>query len=272
MTNCSSKKTPPAQDAIELPEILVNGTTIDQASFAAEIQYHKSASLDEAVHKAGQALIIKELLRQALARQKRSVETDDEEQAFAELVAENARYEAINEADSKRYYEQNLDKFETSPILEVSHILLSAAPDDTSRRIEQQNLADDLLMQLQEKPELFSEFVSEFSDCPSKETGGSLGQISNGQTVVEFERQLFSLPEGLHDRALESRYGYHIANIHKKIAGKQLEFSMVEDQIDKYLNHRRYRQAIADYLYQLADQAEIHGFELQLEQENIHIG
>lgn len=102
--------------------------------------------------------------------------------------------------------------------------------------------------------------------------GGSLGQISNGQTVIEFERQLFTLPEGMHDRAIESRYGYHITNIHKKIVGKQLEFSMVEDQIDKYLNHRRYRQAIADYLYTLADKANIEGLDLQLEQENIHIG
>lgn len=115
MSDCSTKQT--LQTQIELPDILVNGTAIDQASFAAEIQYHQSDSLDEAVHKAGQALVVKELLRQALANGTQLEEPLDEENAFAELVAENSSYEPISEADSRRYYEQNLEKFETSPIL-----------------------------------------------------------------------------------------------------------------------------------------------------------
>jgi peptidyl-prolyl cis-trans isomerase C len=57
--------------------------------------------------------------------------------------------------------------------------------------------------------------------------------------------------------------------IRKKIPGKQLEFNMVEQQIKQYLDHRRYRQAIGDYLYSLARDADIEGIELKLEQENI---
>lgn len=272
MTNCSVASTSPAQASIELPRITVNGTLIDEAALSAEIQYHRAEDLESAMQRAGQALVLRELLRQALPAKSRPSEEQDEEQAFADLIADNTECEPVSESEARHYYEQNLDKFKTSPILEVSHILLAAAPDDVKRRIEQKSLAEELLEQLKENPSLFTEFVTEFSDCPSKETQGSLGQISSGQTVIEFERQLFALPEGLHDQAIESRYGYHISYIHKKIDGKQLVFSMVEDQIEQYLGHRRYRQAIADYLYRLAEPADIQGFDLKLEQDNIHIG
>ena len=272
MTNCSIPKKPSNIPSVELPEISVNGVSIDHAVLSGEVQYHEAENLEAAIQKAGQALVIKELLRQQLPSADDAHDPVDEEQAFADLIAKHIKDGPISESDAYNYYEQNLEKFKTSPILEVSHILLSAAPDDVERRIEQKALADDLISRLKEEPGLFGEFVVEFSDCPSKETKGSLGQISNGQTVIEFERQLFVLPEGLHDKAIESRYGYHISYIHKKIEGKQLEFSMVEDQIGQYLAHRRYRQAIADYLYGLAEAADIRGINLQLDQENIHIG
>ena len=272
MSQCSSAQLAPETPQVELPSIVVNGKSIDQSALSAELQYHQAESLEQAVQKAGQALVVRELLIQQLPEPSEALEVVEEEQAIADLINKNTHSSPISELDSMRYYQQNLEKFKTSPILEVSHILLSAGPDDIARRVEQESTAQSVLLKLQQDPALFNDLVIEFSDCPSNKTQGSLGQISSGQTVVEFERQLFALPEGLHDRPIESRYGYHVVYIHKKIDGKQLEFSMVEDQIDQYLQHLRHRQAIADYLYRLADVAEIQGIELQLEQENIHIG
>ena len=61
--------------------------------------------------------------------------------------------------------------------------------------------------------ERFAELARQHSACPSKEQGGALGQISKGQTVPEFERQLFRLPAGLCPQPLESRYGFHLVTV-----------------------------------------------------------
>ena len=258
------------KDPQNMPLIKVNGHVIDEKALAEEVQYHPAGDFALAVQKAGQALVIQHLLKAQLTESE--LQDKGEEQALAELIQRNIIESAITDEDSLRYYEQNKEKFETAPLMEVSHILLLAGPKDTGLRVKQRYLAEKLLRQLQENLDLFSSFVEEYSDCPSKKIAGSLGQLSKGQTVLEFERQVFPLPEGLHNRAIESRYGYHIVFVNKKIEGKQLEFSMVENKINNYLVHRRHRQAVSDYLYKLADKASIEGIKLQLEQDNIVIG
>ena len=252
-----------------VPVIKVNGHTIDQKALAEEVQYHPSADFDKAAQKAGQALVIKHLLQQQVSA--KELEAKGEEQAVADLVERNIKEVPPTEDDCLRYYQQNMEKFKTVPLLEVSHILLAAGPNDIGLRIKQNQVSKKLINQLQGNLDLFGSLVEKYSDCPSKKMAGSLGQLSKGQTVPEFERQLFPLPEGLHDKALESRYGYHIVFVNKKIEGKQLEFPMVENKINNYLVHRRHRQAISNYLYELASDQEIEGIELQLEQDNIAI-
>ncbi len=277
MSACSTNhsnadvNTAPPTTVVDLPDITVNGKAIDKERFANEIQYHAADSIEAAVQQAGQALVVRELLCQVSGNDTVQ-ESTNQEDTFAELLAAKVHYDSVEEADCERYYQQNQSKFQTAPILQVKHILLAAAPDDIEGRINKQQLANDIIEQLLVQPQLFQEFVTEFSDCPSKQTQGSLGQISIGQTIEEFERQLFALPEGLHAVAIESRYGYHIVDVQKRIDGKQLPFSMVADRIQRYLDHRRYRQAVADYLYQLSNDAEISGIELKLDEPNIVLG
>lgn len=253
-----------------MPSIKVNGQLIDENALSKELQYHPAESAESAIQKAGQALVIRQLLKQQAGDEKLS--STDEEAEFEKLIEENISYDQVSTDDCQRYYQQNKEKFMTAPLMELSHILLGVAPDDIEGRIKKKLQAEKLIEKLVTDGDLFKNFVTEYSDCPSNKTYGSLGQISKGQTVPEFERQIFPLSEGLHAKPIESRYGYHIVFINKKIDGNQIEYSLVEDKINNYLNHRRYRQAVSDYLYQLVEQSEIEGIELQLDQENIFFG
>jgi peptidyl-prolyl cis-trans isomerase C len=96
------------------------------------------------------------------------------------------------------------------------------------------------------------------------ETGGSLGQIGKGQTVPEFERQLFNLPEGLASAPIESRYGIHIVLIAHREEGRQLPFDMAHARIRDYLNEKVRRKAIAQYIEALINDARIEGFSFEV--------
>jgi peptidyl-prolyl cis-trans isomerase C len=164
------------------------------------------------------------------------------------------------------YYQANRDKFKTFPLVAARHILLKAAPDDFNARDEMRELAVQIIDQLQQDPSRFSELAQQYSACPSKEMGGELGQISKGQTVPEFETQLQRNGQGLVTFPIETRYGIHIVWIDQKIEGKQLTFDMVKERIENYLNEKVRRKAIAQYIAQRINEADIEGIDLGVDE------
>uniref|UniRef100_UPI0028B22105 peptidylprolyl isomerase n=1 Tax=Stutzerimonas nitrititolerans TaxID=2482751 RepID=UPI0028B22105 len=109
----------------------------------------------------------------------------------------------------------------------------------------------------------FAELALQHSACPSKAQGGALGQISKGQTVPEFECQLFRLPVGLCQQPLESRYGYHLVFVDQRLDGEQLPYEAVAGSIRAELNQRVWQIGVAQYLQNLVGVASIEGIHMQ---------
>jgi peptidyl-prolyl cis-trans isomerase C len=247
--------------------IQVNQTTIPEATVMAEIQYHPAASKREATLKAAESLIIGELFRQRAKALGLSVKSElnvaSDDNFLDALIAQEVHIPSASAAECEQYYNLNPDKFHSSPLLEVSHILLAAAPEDHKGRIEAKVLSEQLIEQLQQGAS-FAELAKHYSICPSKETAGSLGQISKGQTVAEFERQIFTAQPGLMPQGVESRYGIHVVFIARKVAGNLLPFTAVQQKITEYLNEKVRRKAVAQYIHTLIVDAEIEGYDFNL--------
>ncbi len=270
MSSCGSAQTAPTPSA-PLPTIKVNGVLLKESDLANELQYHQNANFEVVVQQSAQALVIRQLLLEEAAKNGFDISKDHEEEALQKLLAEHVSYDDPTKETCLRYFENNPEKFKTVPLMEVDHILLAAAKDDLPTREVAKNQANEIITQLKNDPMLFPVLAKQYSACPSKETGGSLGQISKGQTVPEFERQLMLMPQGLADKPLESRYGLHVVNISRKIEGKALEYSMVEDKVKGYLVHRASHLAIQAFIQNLVEKAEIEGVKMLFAEENIHI-
>jgi len=253
------------------PEILVNGCAIPASAIDAEVQYHPAESRRKAMVQAAQSLIIAELIAQK-AKEKGLTQTVDREllekdPALIDTLFEQEIYAPeATEQECKRYFEANPEQFTSSPLVETNHILLAADPKDLEHRAEMLAIAEQLIEQLKKREMSFAEAARKYSVCPSKEQGGSLGQLSSGQTVSEFERQVFAAELGLMSIPVESRFGYHIVEVIRKIAGKPLTYDLVEDKIQKYLNDKVHRKAISQYLHRLVSEAEIKGFEFNIDE------
>jgi peptidyl-prolyl cis-trans isomerase C len=231
------------------PRVSINGAPLDPQTIALEMQYHPAETREEAVFLAAQALVIRELLEQRAAYLGVEVipQADEtEEEAFIRGLLE-------------QFYQSNLERFSSAPLVAARHILLAVAPDDVAGRSRVREQAVALLCQLRESPGRFAELAAQYSDCPSREQGGALGQLSSGQTVAEFERQLLRLDEGLASQPLESRYGFHIVLVDQRIEGKQLPFELVSDSIRAELGERVWQKAVVQYIETLIGEAEIEG-------------
>ena len=220
---------------------------------------------------AGQALVVKQLLLAKAIELGIDVVKDSEEDALQKLMADFVSYSDPTEHDCVRYFDNNRSKFTTEPLMEVDHILLTAGKDDIAERDAARSNSEVIILQLQQDGSQFKQLANEYSSCPSKKMGGSLGQVSKGTTVPEFERQLNLLPEGLADKAIESRYGFHVVHVRRKIEGKALEYSMVTDKVRGYLTHRSSHLAIQAFIQELIEKADIQGIKMKFMEENIHI-
>ncbi|MBM3110422.1 peptidylprolyl isomerase [Pseudomonas sp. P66] len=251
----------------EWPIISVNEVPVSAQAMAQELQYHPAADREEAVFMAARALVIRELLQQRIAELGLTLQVgpgDNEEEAATRLLLEReVQVPECDEATCQRYYESNRGRFHSAPLLAVRHILLECAPDDAEGRSEALTQAEILQQRLAQFPEQFGELALKYSACPSKAQGGELGQISKGQTVPELERQLFTLAQGLADKPLESRYGWHVLSVDQRIEGQQLPYEAVATAIRTQLQQGVWQKAVVQYLQTLIGAADIRGIQLQ---------
>ncbi|WP_309674636.1 peptidylprolyl isomerase [Pseudomonas sp.] len=251
----------------EWPIVSVNEVSITPEAMAQELQYHPAESREEAVYLAARALVIRELLQQRITELGVSLEIgagENEEEAATRLLLEReVKVPQCDEESSLRYYENNRGRFHSAPLLAVRHILLECAPDDVEARELAHVQAEILLQRLEEFPGSFAELAVKYSACPSKAQGGSLGQISKGQTVPELERQLFTLAPGLASKPLESRYGWHVVSVDQRIEGMPLPYEVVSTAIRTQLQQGVWQKALVQYLQTLIGAADIRGIHLQ---------
>ncbi len=247
----------------EWPRIKVNGVALEAESIARELQYHPAPNRQEAVFLACQALVIRELLQQRIQALGLQVTPHAgepaEEAAIRALIECEVPLPVADEAACKQFFERNRQRYASAPLLAARHILLACPADDADERDAMRAQAEQLVSQLQQPGADFAALAMAHSACPSKAQGGALGQISKGQTVPEFERQLFRLPLGLASQPLESRYGFHVVWVDQRIEGQLLPYEAVEGSIRAELNQRVWQVAVAQYLKGLVGEADIQG-------------
>jgi len=247
------------------PEILINGQSLDSSNIARNLAYFDEKKDEEAIQQATLNAVLTELLRQrANTLELDNGELDPNEQLMEklldDLIEKEVSLPSAEEEEMAFYYEKNKSKFVTSPLIEARHILLMSDPNDLDHRADTKKQAEALLESLKNDTGQFSRLAADISDCPSGKTKGSLGQLSRGQTVEEYDAVLFAEPEGLIDFVIETRFGFHLSIIDRRIEGKQQPFELVKEQIRDFLDQKVYHRAISQYLQLLVKEADIQGY------------
>jgi peptidyl-prolyl cis-trans isomerase C len=183
------------------------------------------------------------------------------EAAIEELLAREVKIPSPTEQECRRYYDAHPQEFTSGDLIHARHILFQVTP--AVRIPEIRARAERTLNELLREPERFSAIAAEFSNCPSGQHGGNLGQIGRGDTVPEFERALFRPgPAGLLRELVKTRYGFHIVAVDQRIPGKKLPFDEVRDAIAGHLLTVVEEKALRQYVSILAGLTDIRGADL----------
>lgn len=255
------------------PDVVVNGETIPSAAIAAEAQNH-SAPKDKpgiAWRKAAQAMAIRTLLLQEAHARGLTADPEElapgrvetEEEALIRALLDDALSIApVTDADVRTEWAKDPDRFRSSPLWDVSHILCACDPRDGAESAMAEARAKAVLTRLGGDAKGFALAARE-SDCGSKASGGHLGQLGPGDTVPEFETALRGLAEGATTPApVLSRHGWHIIRLNAIAPGQVLPYETVRPKIAQALEKAAWARASRDFIAGLAKGAQISGASL----------
>jgi len=181
----------------------------------------------------------------------------NDEALIRALMEQEILAQEPDEEKCRQFYEAEKSRFRSPDLYEVSHILFPArnTEERDQARAKAQAAADELAV----SPGHFAAIAAERSECDSRAQGGRLGQISEGQTVAEFEQALKTLAEGEISAPVMTRFGAHVIRLDAKLPGQILPFDYVRDHIASYLVERQWRSDAAAYVGRLIAAAEIEG-------------
>jgi peptidyl-prolyl cis-trans isomerase C len=256
------------------PIVSVNGRVIPLADIEHEMQHHPASALADAWAQASRALVLRDLLLER-ARTRGLVATPDvdafgrtetEDEALLRSVIEaDVRVPVADDDVCRRYYQKNLSRFHAPDIFEVSHILLAADRRDPVTYHSAGDRAAALQSAIMQNNIDFEDAARRHSDCPSRNTGGSLGQITIGDTTPEFEAAFLSLEPGAMTAApVASRYGFHIVRLDRRISGAVVPFEAVQTGIADYLDKCVRRRAMVQYTQVLLISADVQGIDVPI--------
>lgn len=266
-----------------MPDITVNGETITSAVIAAEAQNH-NAPTDKpgwAWKAAARAMVIRALLLQEAGRlglkaDPQMLDSDKQETEDESLIRAVLEQEmdipAVSADECQNIYNTRKDVFRSPNLFQPAHILFAVKPDDKEGREVAKKNASEFIKTIQKNPKSFADIAKTNSDCPSKDAGGTLGQVGTGDTVPEFETVLDALAAGeLHPEPVETRFGIHIVRMDKKAMGQQLPFDAVKHQIMEKLEQVAWAKAAQSYTQDLVNKSDVEGIDLSKPIESVAV-
>ena len=199
---------------------------------------------------------------------------DVRKQVRMQKLAKTAGKIDISEADCKKFYDENTDKFKHENQVRASHILIMANPYQFQQEItsnakktytedvlktkveekmkQKKELAEKLAKELQADNSKFVEYAKKYSeDENSARQGGDLGFFDQKQMVPEFAKAAFEAKPNTVTGVVQTQYGYHIIMVTDRKEAGIVPYEKTKSDIKEFLESAKEIEAL-DTLTQAA--------------------
>ncbi len=158
----------------------------------------------------------------------------------------------ITNEEIQDYYESNTEKFKTQKTVEARHILIKLDQSSDPETVEKKRKTALDILKLAREGIDFAELAKQYSECPSKNKGGYLGEFKKNAMVKPFAEKAFQMKAGEISEPVRTQYGWHIIKVEKVNEETGVLFKDAEDKIRNKLVEERakklaYEEAEAVY-------------------------
>src|SRR3989454_4637221 len=137
----------------------------------------------------------------------------------------------ISDDQLKVQYQKNIQQYQVPNRVHAQHILLMTVGKTDAEVEEIRKKAEDILNQVK-KGAKFEDLAKKSSEDPgTKDKGGDLGWLVQGQTVPEFEKVAFSLQKAQTPDFVKTQYGFHSIMVLDKETTRTKPFEEVKESL-----------------------------------------
>jgi peptidyl-prolyl cis-trans isomerase C len=178
------------------------------------------------------------------------------------LIRENTNGIVTTDADIKKFYQENPEKFQKPERVRAAHILISTLDPLTHQPVspdvkkEKLKLAETLKARA-EKGEDFAALAKEYSEDPGSKNKGGEYTFKRGQMVPEFEAAAFSMQTNQISDPVETQYGYHVIKLLEKLPASTEDLATAQPFIRDYLTEQTAEKGLPAYLEKLKAGADV---------------
>lgn len=149
----------------------------------------------------------------------------------------------------QKFYDDNPQFFKTGESVHASHILLKTAQDEADdSKAQKKTKIEGIKADIESNKITFADAAKQFSECPSAQQGGDLGNFQHGQMVAPFETAAFALEPGKISDVVETQFGYHIIQVQEHTKAGTVPLDEVKDKIKTYLDNMSRERVFLSYL------------------------
>ncbi len=168
---------------------------------------------------------------------------------------------SVDDAEVRKFFDDNAEKMRSAEELRVSHILVSADANASKQTLDQARNKAESLRSRALAGEDFAKLARENSDDPgSASLGGDLSWMGRGVMVPPFEEAAYALKVGEISPVIQTTFGFHVIKLVDKRPGKALLFDDVKDQIGRYLKEVAVQDQIGAKVKALREKAKVEVF------------
>ena len=174
--------------------------------------------------------------------------------AYIRVAPENlVKPESISDADARKWYEANIDRFNQQEEVKAAHILVPLAEDASDADVKKaQETAAGIEKELK-SGKSFADVANAHNGPNAAGPGGELGWIKRGTTVKPFEDAAFALEAGKVSAPVRSQFGLHIIKVEEKKGGGTQPFEAVAADVRKAMGKDQGADKLRDVLDNLIE-------------------
>lgn len=146
----------------------------------------------------------------------------------------------ITDEEALEFYNKNTEMFKQPATVSAKHIL-----------VEGEDECKDIKEQISKGELTFEEAARKYSNCPSKEQDGNLGDFSRGMMVPEFEDAAFNISIGEVSEPVKTQFGFHLIKVESKNEEVSKSFDEVKPTVMNQLMQQRQQKKYLDFIEEL---------------------
>lgn len=156
----------------------------------------------------------------------------------------------IGNDEVQKYYEAHKDQFVRPEEVDLSAIFLNTE-NKSPQEVTAIKAKADALEKRIKAGEDFSALAKRFSEGPTANEGGELGEFKRGEMDAGIEKSIFTMKRGESTDVLTVSNGLQILRVNQHFDAGLQPFTKVEDDIENQLYQSRITAAMRTYLTQL---------------------